>query len=81
MQVRVPALHHRMRARPHQMVEALHGGLSVPLQLEVIECVCVPPPDVLGPKHARRRLLVDVLLPLARVAGGASRGAAVLLRV
>ena len=46
----------------HHVVEALDGRLPVPGLLEIREITAVFPPDGLGPEHARRGLLHDILL-------------------
>ncbi len=44
------------------MVEALYGRLPLPWLFEVPQRTAVFAPDGLGPEHARRWLLQDVLL-------------------
>ena len=46
----------------HHVVEALDSCLPVPGLLEIREGTAVFPPDCLGPEHARRGLLHDILL-------------------
>jgi hypothetical protein len=44
------------------MVEALHCCAPVARLLEVLQAAAVLAPDLMRPEHARRGLLIDVLL-------------------
>mmetsp|Transcript_17480 Transcript_17480/g.38078 ORF Transcript_17480/g.38078 Transcript_17480/m.38078 type:complete len:432 (-) Transcript_17480:279-1574(-) len=61
----VEAVGHVRERVGHQVVQALHRRVRVLLLLEVLELVGVVPPDLLGPEHAGRGQLVDVLQVVA----------------